>query len=227
MFDDLVKPLSIALALLFLSASSAFGIAGVSPVASAGTPAEEEPGWPAKIVDLVNDPLRTVGWNGWFSECPNDVYHYAFAAKSTDDLNGLIKRLAATKAKGATVALSLGKEYPAGVLDVLKPGNGIPAVLGFGNQVRLNQWYGHLRDIEPGVKKFGVHRYTEPPTALAPTLTIYVENAAVDLEKLVIPAEVALVASVSKDDQAKRKDDEALKGIDRLLENRQRASELR
>jgi hypothetical protein len=28
--------------------------------------------------DLVNDPLRTQGWNPWFSEWPNDMNFYAF-----------------------------------------------------------------------------------------------------------------------------------------------------
>jgi hypothetical protein len=216
-----------ALLLLLFVASSAWGVAGTSPVASEGRPAQEEPGWPAKIVDLVNDPLRTVGWNEWFSELPNDVYNYAFAAKSTDDLNRLIKRLAATKAKGTRVELALGKEFPAGPISILKLDNNIPAVVRFGNQVRINAWYSHLKVIEPGVRKFGARRYTEPPTAMPPTLTIYVEHPAVDLAKLAIPAEVNVVASVYKEEREKRKDDEALKAVDRLLERRQRASELR
>lgn len=212
---------------ILLACRGALGIAGFDGVASEGQPVEEELGWPAKIVDLVNDPVRTVGWNFWFSECPNDVNHYAFAAKNTDDLNRLIKKLAATKAKGMAVQLSLGKEFPAGGFSFLKPGNGIPAVLGFGNQVRINQWYVHLDDVEPGVKKWGVHRYTAPPSAMPPTLTIYVEHPAVDLAKLKIPAEVNVVASVSKEEREKRKDDEPLRTIDQLLKRRQRAAELR
>lgn len=214
-------------AALLTVARTAFGIAGFSSVASEGRPVQEEQGWPAKIVDLVNDPARTVGWNFWFSECPNDVNHYAFAAKNTEDLNRLIKKLAETKAKGMTVQLALGKEFPAGGFSFLKPGNGIPAVVAFGNQVRLNQWYAQLEQIEPGVRKFGVHRYTEPPKAMAPALTIYMEHPAVDLTKLEIPSAVKVVASVSKEDREKRKSDETIKGIDRLLEMRQRAGELR
>ena len=218
---------TLTLVVLLLAARSACGIAGTSPVASEGKPVVEEAGWPPKIVELVNDPLRTVGWNEWFSELPNDVYQYAFAAKSTEDLNRLIKKLAATKAKGTRVELALGKEYPAGPISILKPGNNIPAVVRFGNQVRIDAWYSHLKVIEPGVRKFGARRYTEPPTAMPPTLTIYVEHPAVDLAKLAIPTEVNVVASVYKEVREKRKDDEALKAIDRLLEQRQRASELR
>lgn len=216
-----------AIAIWLLAARGVFGIAGFSQVASEGKPAEEAQGWPARIVALVNDPVRTVGWNFWFSECPNDVNHYAFAAKNTDDLNRLIKKLAATKARGATVELALGKEFPAGGFAFLKPGNGIPAVVAFGNQVKINEWYSHLEQIEPGVRKWGVHRFTEPPQARAPTLTIYVEHPAVDLARLEIPAAVQVLGSVSKEDREQRKGDEAIQGIDRLLERRQRAAELR
>lgn len=212
---------------LMLLSRTALGAAGYSPVASAGKPVEEEPGWPAGIAEVINDPCRTVGWNFWFTECPNDVNHYAFAAKDTDDLNRLIKKLAATKAKGMTVALSLGKEFPAGGFAFLKPGNNIPAVLGLGNQARINEWYVRLEEVAPGVRAFGVGRYSEPPTAMPPTLTLYVEHEAVDLEKLAIPAAVRVVASVSKDEREKRAEDAALKGIDKLLKRRQRASELR
>lgn len=222
-----VRSLVLALASILLGGRTTLGIAGYSSVASEGRAVEEELGWPAKIVDLVNDPARTVGWNFWFSECPNDVNHYAFAAKNTDDLNRLIEKLAATKDKGTAVTLALGKEFPAGGFSFLKPGNGIPAVLAFGNQVRLNEWYSHLKEVEPGVRQFGIHRYTEAPKAMPPSLTIYVEHPAVDLAKLEIPAELQVVANLSKEDREQRKNDEALKAIDRLLKRRQRAAELR
>ncbi len=119
----LFKTLALSLLLLSLAARAAYGIAGFSSVASQGQPVKEEPGWPAKVVDLINDPVRTVGWNFWSSECPNAVNHYAFAAKNTADLNRLIKVLSAAKAKGATVALALGK---AGGFSFLKPGYNIP-----------------------------------------------------------------------------------------------------
>ena len=35
----------------------------------------------------------------------------------------------------------------------------------------LDRWYGHLREVEPGVRAFGVHRYRASPTAQPPTLT--------------------------------------------------------
>src|SRR5688572_6973613 len=178
-------------AVLLGAPSVAWAIAGYSADATEGKPVQENTHWPAKMIDVVNDLARTVGWNFWFSECPNDVNHYAFVAKSTDDLNRILKKLAAVDAKGMRVVLALGKEYPVGNFSFLKKGNNASAVLAFGNQAAINQWYVHLKEPEgePGVKRFGVSRYTEPPKAMSPILTIYVENPAVDIEKLVIPAE--------------------------------------
>ena len=155
-----ILPLALAAAVLLSAPAVAWAIAGFSPVAAQGQPLEDNGQWPAKMVDVLNDPARTVGWNFWFSECPNDVNHYAFVAKSTDDLNRVLKKLAAVDAKGTTVVLALGKEYPVGNFSFLRKGNNAAAVLIFGNQTIINQWYVHLRDSEgePGVKKFGVHR---------------------------------------------------------------------
>ncbi len=223
--------LSFALGAAFLlgAPSAVWAIAGFSPVATQGEPVQEIQQWPAKMIDVVNDPARTVGWNFWFSECPNDVNHYAFVAKSTDDLNRVLKKLAAVDAKGTTVVLTLGKEFPVGKFSFLKKGNNAAAVLAFGNQAIINQWYVHLKepDGEPGVKKFGVSRYAEPPKAMPPTLTIYVENPAVDVEKLVIPAAITVAAAVTKEEREARKDEVTLKAIDSLLLKRQRAAELR
>lgn len=157
------------------------------------------------------------------------MHHYAFVAKSTDDLNRILKKLAAVDTKGTTVVLALGKEYPVGNFSFLKKGNSAAAVLAFGNQAIINQWYVHLTapEGEPGVKKFGVNRYTEPPKAMSPTLTIYVENPAVVVEKLVIPAEITVSVAITKEEREARKDEAPLKAIDALLLKRQRAAELR
>jgi hypothetical protein len=222
-------PLALAAAVILGAPSVVCAIAGFSAVASQDQKLEDNGHWPVKMVGVLNDPARTVGWNFWFSECPNDVNQYAFVAKSTDDLNRILKKLAAVDAKGMTVVLALGKEFPVGNFAFLKKGNNAAAVLAFGNQSRINQWYIHLKEPEgePGVKKFGVHRYTEPPKAMPPTLTIYVENPAVNVEKLSIPAELTVGASITKEERAARKDDAMLKAIDALLLRRQRAAELR
>lgn len=41
---------------------------GTSIVAQKGQPAYMSPRWPEGTKDLVNSPLRTTGWNSWFSE---------------------------------------------------------------------------------------------------------------------------------------------------------------
>jgi hypothetical protein len=216
---------ALAAACLATVTSTAFARAGYRQVASPGQPVAPQPGWPEGAIELVNDEARTVGWNFFFSELPNGLDHYALAAKSTDDLNRLIEKLAAIKAKGASVQLAPGREYPTGGFSFLKLGNGIPAVLALGNQERLNQWYSRLEEIEPGVRKFGVHQYTEPPTALPPTLTIYVEHPVVDLSKLVIPEGITTRKVEPAPQQRTPESDAALKAIDDFLETRQAKSQ--
>ncbi len=224
-----IFPLALAAAVILGAPSVVWARAGFSPVAAQDQPLEDNGLWPVKMVDLLNDPSRTVGWNFWFSECPNDVNNYVFVAKSTDDLNRILKKLAAVDAKGTTVVLALGKEFPVGGFAFLKKGNNAAAVLAFGNQGIINQWYFRLKEPEgePGVKKFGVHRYTEPPKAMPPTLTIYVENPAVNIERLSIPAEITVKTTITKKERAARKEDASVKAIDALLLRRQRAAELR
>lgn len=214
-------------AAILLGASTAWGIAGFSQVAYPGDAVEESTGWIPGLVDVVNDPVRTVGWNFWFSECPNDINHYAFNVKSTDDLNRLIKKLAATKSKSISINLELAKEFPVRRFDFLKEGNGIGAVLAFGNQATINEWYLRLQEVEPGVRKFGVSRYVEPPKAMIPTLTIYLQHPAVDLANLNIPADIQVHALVSPEERKQRKEDAVLKRLDNYLEKRTRAAELR
>ena len=97
---NLYLPLFLAATAYLVAPSVAWARAGFSPVAAEGQPVGEDKPWPARLVDVVNDPARSVGWNFWFSECSNDVNHYAFVAKSTDDLNRILKKLAAVDAKG-------------------------------------------------------------------------------------------------------------------------------
>lgn len=225
----LYLPLLLAAAAFFVAPSQVWAISGFSPVAAEGQSLEDNGQWPAKMVDVLNDPSRTVGWNFWFSECPNDANNYVFVAKTNDDLHRILKKLTAVDAKEKTVILALGKEFPVGGFSFLKKGNNAAAVLAFGNQTMINAWYTHLREAvgKPGVKQFGVNRYTEPPKAMQPTLTIYVENPAVNIEKLSIPAEITVAAAITKEERAARKDDAAIKAIDALLLKRQRAAELR
>jgi len=38
---------------------------------------------------------------------------------------------------------------------VLEEGNGAAVVFSIGSQKRIDQWYQHLREVEPGVRQFG------------------------------------------------------------------------
>lgn len=188
----------ILLGALALTAPRLSAMSGTSQVAWRGKPVAAQPDWPAGVLELVNDPLRTEGWNPWFSECPNDVNFYAFAVKDTNHINHLITRLAAIKANRMTLQLSPAPEPRAlAFAAVLEEGNGAAAVFSIGSQQRMDQWYQHLREVEPGVREFGVNRYHEPPKAQPPVLTLYVGNKAVDLKGLKIPPSVEVSVAVS------------------------------
>jgi hypothetical protein len=122
---------------------------GTSVVAAKGQATYVSPTWPDGVGELVNDPLRTSGWNPWFTGCPNDVHHYAFEINSTDDLNRLIARLAAIKTDLQQIRLSHLKE-PAGLgwATRLPEGNRIPVIFSIGDQARVEQSGEYERRIE-------------------------------------------------------------------------------
>ena len=145
--------------------------------------------WPEKVGELVNDLSRTSGWNSWFTEWPNDVNQYAFEIKSTDELNRVIAKLAAIKTDLKQIRLSHLKE-PAGLGWVTRvpDGNGIPVIFSIGDQIRIDEWYKHVR------KPFGVMEFTAAPVAVPPTLTIFAQNKSVELDQIKIPKVVHVSA---------------------------------
>jgi hypothetical protein len=54
---------AVAAAVLLGAPSVVWAIAGFTPVAAEGQRVEANLQWPAKMIDVVNDPARTVGWN--------------------------------------------------------------------------------------------------------------------------------------------------------------------
>lgn len=167
---------------ILCASSNLFAAGGTSTIATKGQPAAVPEGWSEGVGAIVNDPTRTSGWNSWFSEWPNDVNQYAFEIASTDDLNRLLEKLAATKSEVRQVRLSYLKE-PSGmgwVTNVPKDNN-IAAIFSLGNQARIDEWYKRVR------KPFGAMEFTAAPVAVPPTLTIFVQNKAVNLEELKIP----------------------------------------
>lgn len=169
-------------AIVCLTGSTLLAAGGTSVVATKGQAAHVSEGWPEGVGEIVNDPARTFGWNSWFTEWPNDVNQYAFETATSDDLNRLIAKLAATKSELRQIRLSYLKE-PSGLGWVSKvpEGNKIPVIFSVGNQARIDQWYERVR------KPFGVIEFTAAPVAIPPTLTIFVQNERVKLEELKIP----------------------------------------
>jgi hypothetical protein len=84
--------LALCLASAFLVTDQLLAAAGTSVVATKGRATCVSPIWPEGVGELVNDPLRTSGWNSWFTEWPKDVNQYALEIKSTDDLNRLFHK---------------------------------------------------------------------------------------------------------------------------------------
>ena len=198
-----------------LVSRGALAMSSTDRIAWPGKPVVAQPGWPKGVLELVNDPLRADGWLPWFSECPNDVTFYEFNVKTTNDVNRLVVKLVAINAPLTKVLLYPAEEPRALAFTTrLKEGNNTAAVFSIGDQQRLNQWYEHLREAEPGVRAFGVHRYKEPPKAQPPTLALYVGNTAIDLASLIIPPTVDVSAVVSDADRAEGKRAALIKAID-------------
>jgi hypothetical protein len=182
----------VALCLLagVLGSSYAFAIGGTEKVVAKGDEAKAVPGWPEGVLKLTNDPLRVDGWHPWFSECPNDSYFYGMDVGNPGDINHLIEVLGSIDAKTLHLNLDPGEGAP--------HAGGAGAVFVLGNQPIVDAWYKALRETEPGVRAFGVHRYREPPAAQPPTLTIYVGHKAVELNKLQVPLNIDLTTANAK-----------------------------
>lgn len=160
---------------------------GTAIVAHREQPVGASDSWADGVADLINDPVRTTGWNSWFSEWPNDVNHYAMEIQNMDDLNRLIVKLARIQSDLKEVRLCVMKE-PRGLgwVTSLDEGNGIPVMFTLGDQQRMNEWYAQVR------KPFGVMKFVDTPVAVPPTLTIFVMHPLVDLSALKIPTNITV-----------------------------------
>lgn len=158
------------------------GAGGTSIVATKGRPTHLSAGWPDGVGEIVNDPMRTSGWNSWFTEWPNDVNQYAFEVRTIDDVNRLITKLASIKSDVRQIRLSHLKEpHGLGWVTRLPEGNNIAVIFSIGDQSRIDEWYKAVR------KPFGVMEFTAAPIAVPPSLTIFVQNESIHLDKLRIP----------------------------------------
>jgi hypothetical protein len=207
------------LAALCFPAQPALAMSGTSHVAWSGQPVAGVVGWPQGTLALINDPLRTDGWNPWFSECANDVNFYEYRIRSTEDANRLLQLLAGIKNPHATLRLNPGRQATVlGFTAALPETNHTAAVFSVGNETQLREWYQRLPETKPGVRRFGINEFTNAPDSLPPTLTLYVGHQAVDLQKLQIPDTVAVVADVPA---AGKGTEAAVKAIEAFMSTRQ------
>lgn len=183
-----MKYVIVATALILGSVSGVLAAGGTDIVVTKGQPAFVPETWSKGVAEIVNDPVRTTGWNDWFSEWPNDVNQYALEAQSVEDVNRLIAKLAAVKSDLKEIRLCAMKE-PVGLgwVTSVPEGNQIPVMFSIGDQTRLDQWYAHVR------KPFGVMEFEACPIAVPPTLTLFVQNPIIDLQRLVIPKEIRVL----------------------------------
>src|SRR5688500_17588001 len=70
---------------------------------------QERSGWPEGIKEVLMDPARKVGWSSWFSELPNDSEQYAFAVRTTKDLQRLLDAFAKIKDPKKRFAINPGR----------------------------------------------------------------------------------------------------------------------
>ena len=176
--------------LVLLTSAVAYSAGGTSIVAEKGSEAYVNPNWPEGVAQLVNHPLRTRGWNDWFTEWPNDVNHYAIEVNSTAEVNRLVAQLTNIQGPVRQIKLApMAEPRGLGWVTALPEGNNIPVVFSIGDQQRVNEWYRRL-----GGRKFGVIEFEAAPVAVPPTLTIFVQNESIDVNRLEIPADIEVSA---------------------------------
>lgn len=220
------RTIAYVLCAVFLPCASAFSWSGTTQVASEGKPLPTDLalmyGWPDGVLNVLNDPLRTNGWNPFFSECSSDVKFYEIQLRENDDVRRIVAKFSEIRSDETRILLSPTSEARGfGFSSSLPEGNGTAAVFSIGVQETIDQWYRSLPEIEPGVRKFGVHRYTECPQARPPTLTLYVGNEAIDLSKLEVPAEIEVVGALAKSYREKHNNDPIVKAIDAFVADHQ------
>jgi hypothetical protein len=181
------------LLLILAGAARVLAMSGTDQLVGEYDPIEKRPHWPKGVYQLLLDPARKVGWKSWFSECPNDVEQYAFAARTTADAQRLIDALAKVDTKRRVVVLDPG-HGPKG-LGQWQPrakGREWGAQLSFGNDAALRRWYERLKIGKDGHRHFGVSVLEKAPEAMPPTITFYLGTATIDPAALGIPKNISV-----------------------------------
>ncbi len=177
------------------TAQQAFAIAGTDQVASPGKPVTLEEAaqylWPVGVLEFINDPARTTGWNSWFSGTSSHVNNYLYRVKSTADANRLIAKFAQISVPKQQLVLAFGMgPTSVGIGQVVPEDGENGAMFDIGSQKKLDDWFYQQASNR------GINTITkQPPQVQPPTLHLYVHNRAIDLTKLEIPPWVEVSAA--------------------------------
>jgi hypothetical protein len=174
--------------------AAAAAMSGTDQLVGEYDPIQEQPGWPRGVLELLQDPTRKVGWNSWFSGQPNDVEHYAFAVRTTQDVQRLLDAFARIDDRRKRVAFDPGRG-PRGLGSILFAAKGREwgAVLSVSNRDAVAR--ANVKDVQAGKPAV----YMSSPTVLS----IHLGTADVNLTELRIPKDLTLSVAESSPIQGK------------------------
>lgn len=165
-------------------------------------------GWPEGTLELADHGLREDAWHPVWSGHANDVLHFGYRPKGLVETNELLARLAAIR--GPKRVILCPEKAARG------EGKGFTATFSLGSQKTLDEWF----DVLPG-KRFGPRVLAEPPTALPPTLNLYLGGLDVEPARLRIRRGMQVVSGVSPQYRKQQPADPLIDAIDRLISTRQ------
>lgn len=174
-------------------------------------------GWPEGSLDLINHPLRHIGWKFIFGTSAGDQTSFAFTPRTPAQVQTIVDLYKKVAKTGGFIALRLGERPPDNFATLVSPEADAAVVLRIGSQKLLDDWFSRLKTDPEGNRIHGKRVLSEPPKAVAPMLTIYAGNHAVDLASLRIPKHITVHAAVSDQHRRQHPDDPLLKRIDQYV----------
>lgn len=185
----------VRLAVGLLALVGARPAAGMSDEQDLGGPATQavakERGWPAGLLPLMNDPRRVRWYHIWHPYAPSDVQRFAYKVREMDDVNALVRLLAAA-GPGCRPVVEISAR--AGALGLDERPTGAPVELWVGSQPAIDRWFHGLDATQR--QWFHVRR----PPAVSPTLVICAGHPSIDLEKLVVPPSLTVTTTADERD---------------------------
>jgi hypothetical protein len=206
---------------LVIAPPIAFGVLIMTKVASQGKPVTPVDTWPNGVEDLVNDEVRIDGWNDWFSGSLCSVSRYAFDVHHREDVDRLIRKLAAIEAEEVQLSLipedgtrrTLSSDEDAGSAEK------VGVVFTDVKLVRVDRGAKPSWGVKPGVRSLDISGDEKKPRLHSLTLILYLGHKAVDLESLKIPSNIHICTATGEAYRAKHKD--AFEKIDAFIEQHQ------